>query len=65
MIYLIENGLLRADEGPLEGLLGTISQSHRVADVEELALVVDIGVISVNFVFTAESVDWNSAILGN
>lgn len=56
-INLIEDGLLWADETPFEDLFGAISQLDGVADVEELALVVNIGVVAVDLAFARESVD--------
>lgn len=50
--YLIEDGLLRANETPLEDLFSAISQLDRVADVEELALVVNISVVTVDLTLT-------------
>lgn len=57
MTDLVENGLLGADETPFESLFGAISQFDGVANVEELALVVHIGVVAVDFTVACESID--------
>ena len=54
---LVEDGLLGADEAPLENLLGTIGQFDGIANVEKLALVVDVGVVAVDLAVTRECVD--------
>ncbi len=54
---LVKDGLLGADETPLEDLAGSVGHGHRVAHVEELALVVDVGVVAVDAVFARERVD--------
>ena len=55
--YLVENGLFGADEAPLEDLFSTVGQIDRVTDVEELAFVVNISVVTVDLAFARESVD--------
>ena len=57
MTHLVEDGLSRADEAPLVDGAGSIGQLHRVANVEELAFVVHIGVVAVHFAIAAERVD--------
>ena len=57
MRYLIEDGLFGADEGEFEHGAGAVGQDHRMADVEELALVVDVSVVAVDAVGARESVD--------
>ena len=55
--YLVEDGLFRADEAPLEHLGRVVGQHDRVADVEDLAVVVDVGVVAVDAVVALERVD--------
>lgn len=57
MTDLVENGFLGADETPLESPFGAISQFDGVANVEELALVVDISVVAVDFVVAWKRID--------
>lgn len=54
---LVEDCLLWADKGPFENLFSAISQLDGVADVEELTLVVDVGVVAVDLAVARESVD--------
>lgn len=54
--YLVEDGLLRADEAPLEHLLRTVGQLDGVAHVEQLALVVHVGVVAVDLALARERV---------
>jgi hypothetical protein len=54
---LVEDGLLGADETPLESLFRSIGQFDGVADVEELALVVDVSVVAVDLTVTRKSID--------
>lgn len=54
---LVEDGLLGADETPLESLFGSIGQFDGVADVEELALVVNISVVAVDLTVARKSID--------
>ena len=54
---LVEDGLFWADEGEFEGGGSAISQDDRVTDVEQLAFVVDVSVVAVDFVLAGESVD--------
>jgi hypothetical protein len=58
MNYLVENSLFGADEAPLEDLFGTIGQIDRVTDVEELAFVVNVSVITIDLAFARESVHY-------
>lgn len=54
---LVEDGLLGADETPLENLFRSIGQFDGIANVEELALVVDIGVVTIDLAITGECVN--------
>ena len=55
-VGLVEDGLVGADEAPLEHLLLAVGVGHRVADVEELALVRHIGVVAVRAALARELV---------
>ena len=46
-VCLVEDGLVRADEAPLEHLLLAVRVGHGVADVEELAVVGHVCVVAV------------------
>ena len=45
--HLIKNSLVRTNEAPLEHLLLTIRISHRVADMEQLAVIRYISIVTI------------------
>lgn len=57
-VYLVEDGLVWADEAPLEHLLLPVRVLDRVADVEDLAVVGDISVVTVRSAVTGELVHY-------
>ena len=58
IVYLIEDGLVWADEAPLEHLLLTIRILDWVADMEYLAFVRYISIITVGSSFTGKLVHY-------
>lgn len=56
IIYLVEDGFLRTDEAPAEGLVAAVWVSDGQANVEELAVVFDIRVVSVVAAVATEGV---------
>jgi hypothetical protein len=56
--HLIEDSLVRTDEAPLEHLLLTIRVLDRVADVEDLAVVGYIRIVTILLPLTAELIHY-------
>jgi len=54
---LVEDGLVWAEEAPLEHLLLAVGVRHRVADVEHLAIIVYICVVAVAQTVTSKCVN--------
>lgn len=46
--YLVEDGFFGADEAPLEGLFLSVGELDRQTDVEQLTVVVNVGVVAVD-----------------
>lgn len=52
--YLTEHSLFRTDETPTEGILFAISVRYRQTDVEYLAVILHVRIITINFIIARE-----------